>query len=226
MLLCSSVILANTNIHNACYILSEATHYHAEQLIERLQEYITVNMESFLESCILDEIPHSLVKQLATFVRAKQIEKSSFSRSDAFVNQMMEKYAEWLVEQDVPEPIVRTNALMIPHARAIAGSSLLKKGRSMEKISPSMIGRMKPSITVASPSTELSVGQPITTPQHMLRRPTPEDDVFLMDEIDVSSLPPASSSATAMSISVPVPAWKASGSTRSVDLLLIISIGC
>ena len=217
VLLCSSVILANTNIHNACYILSEATHYHAEQLIERLQAYITVNLESFLESCILDELPHSLVKQLAKFIRAKQMEKSSFSRSDAFVNEMMEKYAEWLAEQDVLEPTIRTNTLMMRHARASAGSSLLKKGRSMEKISPSMLGRMKPIVT-----TESTSGQSVTTSQHVLRRLPEADDVFVMDEIDVSS-PPASSAAAAMPISVPAPAWKASGNTRSVDLLLLIS---
>ena len=187
-------------------------------------------METFLESCILDEIPHTLVKQLAKFVSAKQTEKSSFSRSDAFVNEMMKKYAEWLAEQDVPEPIIRTNTLMIPHARASAGLSLLKKGGSMENVSPSMLGRMKPSITVASPSTERTARQPITTPQHVLRRPPLEDDVFIMDEMDTthlpstdaSTLPPAASSATTMPIPVPVPAWKASGSTRSVDLLLII----
>lgn len=184
-------------------------------------------MESFLESCILDEIPHTLVKQLAKFVRAKQMEKSSFSRSDAFVNEMMEKYAGWLAEQDVPEPIVRKNALMMSHARASAGPSSLKKGVSMEKISPC---RMKPSITVASPSAEPTVRQPITTHQHILRRPHLEDDVFIMDEMDTTHLPGtdvgspplASSSATSMPISVPVPAWKASGSTRSVDFLLII----
>lgn len=180
-------------------------------------------MESFLESRILDEIPYTLVKQLAKFVRAKQMEKSSFSRSDAFVNEMMEKYGDWLAEQDVPEPIIRTNALMIPYARG-----LLKKGISMEKISPSVSGRMKPSIAVASPSTEPTAGQPITTPQHRLRRLPLEDDVFVMDEmytthlpgnIDVGSLPTASSSTTN---AVPVPAWKASGSTRLVDLLLKI----
>jgi inhibitor of Bruton tyrosine kinase len=196
-------------------------------------------MESFLESCILDEIPHSLAKQLSKFVLAKQMEKSSFSRSDAFVNGMMEKYADWLAEQDVPEPIIRTNALMIP--RAGAGSSLLKKGGSMEKmkISPSMFGRMKPSIAVASPSTEpTAAGQPIMTPQHMLRRLPLEDDLFVMDEMDntthfpgtdAGSLPLASSSTTTMPISISVPAWKASGSTRSVNLLLMIpcvDFGC
>jgi hypothetical protein len=162
-------------------------------------------MESFLESCILDEISHSLVKQLAKFVRAKQMEKSSFSRSDAFVNEMMEKYAEWLAEQDVPEPIIRKNTLMIPHARASAGSNFLRKGRSMEKLSPLMLGRMKPLIT------ESTAGQSITTPQHVLRRLPEADDVFVMDEIDMSSLPQA---ATSLPNSAPSPVWKASGSTR------------
>lgn len=227
VLLCSSVILANANIYNACYILSDATHYHAQQLIERLQEYITVNMEPFLESRILDEIPYSLVKQLAKFVRAKQTEKSPFSRSDAFVNELMEKHAEWLAEQDLPEPIIRANAMMIPSARASAGSSSLKKASFMEKISPPMLGRMKPSVST-SPSTQPAVGERITTPQHTLRHPPLGDDVFVMDEMDTahsfsadSALPSSSPSATAMPISVPTPAWRASGNTRSVHPWLI-----
>ena len=172
-------------------------------------------MESFLESCILDEIPHSLVKQLAKIVCTKQMEKSPFSRSDAFVNEMMGKHAEWLAEQDVPEPIIQTNALMVSHARASAGSSLLKKGRSMEKISPSMLGSR-----IKLTSTESTAGQSNTTPHHVLRRLPETDDVFVMDEIDAS---PASAPAMAMPISIPVPAWKASGSTRSVDHLLVVS---
>ena len=179
-------------------------------------------MESFLETRILDEIPYTLVKQLAKFVRAKQMEKSPFSRSDAFVNEMMKKYAEWLAEQDIPRPIVRANALMIPHARASAGSSLLKKGRSMEKLSPLMFGsRMKPSINLTSPSTEPTTpGRLITTPQHTLRHLPLGDDVFVMDEMDMTHLPsvevslPSFSSAAA--ISDPVPAWKSLGGTRSV----------
>ncbi|KAF8810432.1 hypothetical protein BYT27DRAFT_7186506 [Phlegmacium glaucopus] len=232
VLLCSSVILANANIYNACYILSDATHYHAQQLVERLQEYITVNMESFLESRMLDEIAYTLVKQLAKFVRAKQTEKSPFSRSDAFVNEMMEKHAEWLAEQDLPEPIVRANAMLISSARVGAGSSLLKKASFMDKISPSMLGRMKPPVSM-SPSTQPTVGQPITTPQQPLRRPPLGDDVFVMDEMDtahsfgadLASLP-SSSSAPTMLMSVPAlstpPAWKASGNTR-VDMKAVMA---
>lgn len=222
VLLCSSVILANTNISNACYILSDATHYHAQQLIERLQAYITVNLESFLESRILDEIPYTLVKQLSTYVRAKHTEKSPFSRSNAFVNDMMQKHAEWLAEQDLPEPIVRRSAMMLLPAKSSAGSS--KGGGFVEKISPPILGRMKPSVSMTFPST-----QPVMAPQSTLRRPPVGDDVFVMDEMDTAhsfipdsgSLPSSSPSAMATPASVPSPVWKASVSTRSVHLYLI-----
>lgn len=182
-----------------------------------------------MESHILDEIPYTLVKQLAKFVHAKQKEKSPFSRSNTFVDGLMKKYAEWLEGQDLPESIVRTNSLMILPTRASTGSSLLKKGASMEKISPSMAGRIKPSISMTSPRTQPppSVGQLITIPpQQTLRRLPPGDDVFLMDEMDaVHSLSAdlgssSSSSTTDLPISAPVPAWKASGNIRLVVLFL------
>ena len=118
-------------------------------------------METFLESCILDEMPRALVKQLAKFVSAKQMEKLSFSRSDAFVNEMMEKYyVEWLAEQDVSEPNIRTNALMIPHARASAGLSLLKKGGSMENVSPSILGKWNlPSLWLLQARSKMPASQ-------------------------------------------------------------------
>jgi hypothetical protein len=109
ILLCSAVILEYLNIHNACYILSDATHYHATQLVESVQGYMTANMESLLESRMLDDMPYALVKQLAKFARQQQLEKSPFSRSGVFVEKAMEKHAEWLKLQDIPEPIVASH---------------------------------------------------------------------------------------------------------------------
>ena len=160
-------------------------------------------------------------------MRKKQAEKSPFSRSDAYVNEMMGKYAGWLAEQDLPEPIVRANnALMVVSSPFVKlGAGLLKKRGSMEKLSPSMLGRTRPSIgSMPSPSIpQPTAGQPIVTShhQHTLHRPPWGDDVFVMDEMysahsssaDLGFLP---SSPAAMTIPVPVPAWKASGSPRSV----------
>ena len=178
-----------------------------------------------MESRILDEIPYTLVKQLSKYVRAKHTEKSPFSRSNSFVNDMMQKHAEWLAEQDFPEPIVRRSAMMLLPARSSAGSSSLKKGGGfVEKISPPISGRMKPSVSMTFPNT-----QPIMAPQSTLRRPPLGDDVFVMDEMDPAhsfipdsgSLPSSPPSAMATPASVPSPVWKASVSTRSVHLYVI-----
>ncbi|KAF8994964.1 hypothetical protein BDQ17DRAFT_1392318 [Cyathus striatus] len=81
VLLCSSVILKFTNLYNACSILAEATYFNAEQLIDRVQSYMTVNMEAFMDGRMLNSIPHALAKQLSKFVKGKQTEKSPVSRS-------------------------------------------------------------------------------------------------------------------------------------------------
>ncbi|KAJ2916728.1 hypothetical protein MD484_g3726, partial [Candolleomyces efflorescens] len=108
LLLCSSVILNYLNIHNCCYILAEATHYHALQLIDRVQEYMAANMESLLELGFLDELPDYLLQQLSSFIAKRQSEKSTFTRSPVYVDSVLAKHWDWLLSEDIPGPIVRT----------------------------------------------------------------------------------------------------------------------
>ncbi|KAG5636401.1 hypothetical protein H0H81_008175 [Sphagnurus paluster] len=129
VLLCSSVILQHANIHNACFILADATYLHAQQLIERMQSFIAVNMELFLETGMLDDIPIALVKQLAQFVRAKQAEKATVSRSNELINNALGKHAEWLAEQDIPAPYSRVNGASI--SRKTSSAKLKTLGPSM-----------------------------------------------------------------------------------------------
>ncbi|KDR81018.1 hypothetical protein GALMADRAFT_241641 [Galerina marginata CBS 339.88] len=214
VLLCSSVILIHSNISNACYVLADATHYHVQPLVEKLQEYISANMESFLESHILDEIPYSLVKQLAKFVMQRQIEKSPFSRSDAFVKYVLAKHAEWLASEDIPEPIVRSVG------KGGLGSS--RKDFSGVKLSPPT-----PSKKVAqnSPLSGSSRQAQILSPQRMLRRPPSGDEIFMMDVNDAPSTSmPASDVPTTFSlpsVSSP-PVWKAHGVPR-VDMKAVMA---
>lgn len=109
MLLCSAVILQHANIHNACFILAEATHLHAQQLIDRIQSFITVNMELFLETGMLDDFSTALVKQLTEFSQAKQTEKYPITRSSHLINEALIKHADWLALQDIPMPISRSS---------------------------------------------------------------------------------------------------------------------
>ncbi len=75
MLVCSSVMLRHITILNVCSVLADATYYHAIELVTSLQGYMARNMETLLESRMLDDFPGYLIKQLAAFVRKKQAEK-------------------------------------------------------------------------------------------------------------------------------------------------------
>ncbi|KAF9441684.1 hypothetical protein P691DRAFT_812198 [Macrolepiota fuliginosa MF-IS2] len=176
VLICSDVILTYSDIHNACYILADATYFSASQLVDRIQSYITANMELFLESHMLDDIPQDLVLQLAHFVQAKQKAKAPFTRGGQLVGRVTENWKGWLESQDVPVPFVRSNKpwqekknwLPLPN---------------FEKL-------------------EIRVGA-----SKVLRRPPSVDDIFAMDDTEVSD-PRASLQQTVGSPSVGGPAWK------------------
>ncbi|KAG6857373.1 hypothetical protein H0H87_004733 [Tephrocybe sp. NHM501043] len=204
--ICSSVILQHVNVHNACFVLAEATYLHAEQLIDRIQSFITVNMELFLETGILDDIPSYLIKQLAQFARQKQVEKSPISRSDLLVEMALEKHKDWLELQDFPVPL----------------------GRQSQGISRKESATLKMSRTGPNSSPQQS---PSTHPQ--LRRPASNDDIFAMDEalpsriVDQSRPPlsaanPLSSAEAASSTSNPTPVWKAASNPR-VDMKTVMA---
>jgi inhibitor of Bruton tyrosine kinase len=70
---------------------------------------MAVNMETLLESQMLDDLTPDLVDQLGCFIRRQQTGKSPISRSNVLVNKAMANHADWLALQDIPQPIVRSN---------------------------------------------------------------------------------------------------------------------
>ena len=165
---------------------------------------MTANMESLLESRMLDDMPHALVKQLAKFTRQQQLEKSPFSRSGVFVEKVMEKHAEWLKLQDIPESIVASHKTGPRKEAAVSRVKLSPPGSSS--------GSSKKSVEpVERPNP--------ATPQRALRRPPSGDDVFLMDE-------PESPGAESMPLTPQAPpptsppVWKAATVPRYVLLLI------
>ncbi|EKM81534.1 hypothetical protein AGABI1DRAFT_54346, partial [Agaricus bisporus var. burnettii JB137-S8] len=109
VLLCSEVILTYTSLHNACYVLYLATYYSATQLIDRVQSFITANMELFLQSYMLDDIPLDLLTQLSNYAQEKQKEKAPFVRGGVLEEGVMEKWRKWVEDLDVPIPMVRSH---------------------------------------------------------------------------------------------------------------------
>lgn len=168
---------------------------------------MTANMESLLESRMLDDMPYALVKQLAKFARQQQLEKSPFSRSGVSVEKAMEKHAEWLKLQDIPEPLAASHHHHKTGPRKEAAVSRVK-------LSPPGSGSSKKSVEpIERPNP--------ATPQRTLRRPPSGDDVFIMDE-------PESPRAESMPLTPQAPpppptlppVWKAATVPRYVLLLI------
>lgn len=148
------------NVQNACYILSEATHYSAKDLINAVQGYIAVNMESLLESRMLDVLSPALIRQLSCFVRERQMDKSPVTRRNVLGKLAMERHAEWLSLQDFPSPIIRSNKQLT------------------RRDSP----RLSPSSRVQPPSVRITSSA--LKPQG-LSAPIGVDDIFTMDDVDL-----------------------------------------
>lgn len=194
------MILQHVNVYNACFVLADASRLNAEQLIYRIQNFIAVNMELFLETGMLEDMPPDLIKQLALFAGQKQLEKSPISRSSVVVNMALEKHADWLALQDFPVPL----------------------GRRSQGISRKESASLKSNQAGLSNSPKQSPNK-----QPHLRRPPSNDDIFLMDEADTlpprameQPLPLTSSADSANTQSpgpatpTPIPVWKTASVPR------------
>ena len=143
---------------------------------------------------MLDDVPHRLVKQLAAFIRQKQAEKSPVSRTTASFDILREKYAEWLGGEDFAEPIIRPNQ---PQGR---GLNIERKRSRLSLRGPS------------EPAGTLSIAQ------RTMRQLPSSEDIFIMDEADVSrmardvtSAPPSNG------------VWKPHSVPRLVDVVFCIA---
>ncbi|KAJ6490578.1 hypothetical protein C8R47DRAFT_1319740 [Mycena vitilis] len=193
VLLCSAVILKWTDINNACYILTDASQYNAQQLVESIQGYIIANMETLLESRMLDDLTPALIQQLSKSVVRKQTEKSPKVRSNFMVDRAMAIYGDWLALQDIPEPIVPSSRF--PTRRDAPLSPELKRRRSR---------------------TASLTNSPVIAPQASSTAVI--DDIFEMD--DAESVTPTVPVDAVPATSVPV--WKASSAPR-VDMKTVMA---
>ncbi|KAF6760676.1 hypothetical protein DFP72DRAFT_1091851 [Ephemerocybe angulata] len=205
LLICSSVILAYLDIHNCCYILSEATHYHAVELIARVHEYMAANMESLLESRFLDELPKRLLEQLSAFIGARQTEKSKFTRTSEYLDGLLAKYWDWLAEQDIPAPIVRSM------------KSITRESVPRLKVSPPASREVPKQPMAASSLTAL----PQSPPPSIRHRPS-GDELFAMDMQDTASPSNQRASLAKPTSEAAGPAWKVADAPR-VDMKTLMA---
>ena len=183
VLLCSAVILRFVNVSNACYILGEATHYHALQLIESLEDYIMINLETFLESRLLDELPHALIKHLSFYISNQQKLKSRYSRTSEVLDGLLAKHYAWVEDQDWPTPILpkdNEGILAMLQRDARIGTTKLSPAAPLTP-APSL-GR-KGSRLMVDGSVKLDHPPSPKTPCQI----PAGDDIFLMDNLESTS---------------------------------------
>ncbi|KAF8549155.1 hypothetical protein OG21DRAFT_1606575 [Imleria badia] len=213
VLLCSQIILKYLNVYNACYLLTDAIHFNAVDLADRIQTYLVANIEMLLESRILDDLDPRVVRKLSEHACAAQAAQSPVSRSDKLGRAALEMHKEWLALQDIPVPIIPSQKLW--------------SARDSPKMSPSgstkkTMGRQS---RLHSPTTS-----PLLRPS--LAPPPQGDEIFMMDDADGGPPVKLDSAQASGGEEIPIPmitvgsarsGWKKSPATPRTDLKAIIA---
>ena len=164
VLLCSQIVLKYLNAYNACYQLTDAIHLNAVDLTDRIQSYMAANMEMLLESRILDDLDHRVVRKLSEHTCAEQAAQSPVSRFGMLGRAALEKHKEWLASQDIPVPVIPTQKLW-----PAKDSPKMSPPGSVKK---TMGRQSRPHSPTRSPVLRPSLAQP------------PGDEIFAMDDAD------------------------------------------
>lgn len=219
VLLTSQFILKFLNIHNACYVLSEAFFLNAYDLVSSVEGYIAENLETFLESHMLDVLSPSLVKHLSAFIRTQQEKKASIVRSNTLVDHAMRKWQEWVEGEDIPPTVFVPSAASQRRQRDRKLSQALKFSSPPSPLLNASFGHQRElgKATQSSPILSARVSaSPGLKPEAPIRE---SDDLFDMDDMDIGppSIDPAEPHVlTGGSSSGTSPAWKASSAPRYV----------
>ncbi|EJU03260.1 hypothetical protein DACRYDRAFT_115464 [Dacryopinax primogenitus] len=199
MLVCSSVILRHVNLYNIPSLLADAAHLSAKPLLNSLCGYLAMNLESVMESRLLDDMPRDLLGKVGEYIRSLQAERSPVARSGILIEEAMKTNMDWSSMEDFPQPIQRSWKKMV---------------KPSPKLSP--INPLSPRI---SPLIKPLMSPPANKNTHFKSPPLviPDDGgIFAMDEdVETSRIPPMSldtpaSSQPASPLPIPnrAPVWK------------------
>ncbi|KAK1230240.1 hypothetical protein PQX77_006668 [Marasmius sp. AFHP31] len=218
ILITSQMVLKFLHTSNACYILTEATHYNIQPLVASVQGYIAADLETFLENKMLEALAPSVVKQLSVYVRSKQEEKAQFIRGGGNSTGLMEKWKDWLMQEDIPTIIVPSVATQ-KRARE-------KRVSQASKLSPPSPSIMPLFSTSKAKGKDVAIVErsPLLKGHSPRQEATGGDDIFDMDGLDIgpASLSATSSALHTRSSATSVPAWKAPSVPR-VDMRALLA---
>ncbi|KAH7100947.1 hypothetical protein BKA62DRAFT_704588 [Auriculariales sp. MPI-PUGE-AT-0066] len=182
ILICSSCILRHINIWNACSLLTDASQYFAHPLIRSIQGYIACNLETMLESRLLDSLGYDVLKRLAIGLQERQVHKAPYVRTSTAMDELLGKWVDWLDDQDIPTPIVRTGAIAKRTSRLNATTS--------PKASPTATVPKRRSSDTHLLATISPLPSPTVVPSDY-KAIAAAEDIFEMDEMEDLSSPSA-----------------------------------
>ncbi|EPQ30341.1 uncharacterized protein PFL1_01867 [Pseudozyma flocculosa PF-1] len=103
-LVCGSLLRNRVLSQNVGAVMTEAGFYEAAQLKEITMDYCTKNLESLLESGMLVELEHKMLRELTAFLRRRQDEKMRRTLAQDSVLALVEKHREYYDDLDIPPP--------------------------------------------------------------------------------------------------------------------------
>ncbi|PWN47537.1 hypothetical protein IE53DRAFT_371375 [Violaceomyces palustris] len=203
-LLCCVLLRRRVLANNVSAVLTDADFYHALPLKEACLDYCTRTMETLLESGMLDELGHRMLKDLTKYVRNKQDEKMRRTLASDRVLALIEKHREYYDDLDIPEPSLHLVVNKVGKRLKSPGLHPADSSRRMQSfsagggVSPLTSPRMKP---LGGSSNILNVG--------------PGSDPSMMFSMDEDETPQQGKSPSLNAVQATSSSRSASSSTTS-----------
>lgn len=139
VLVLSQVIRRHVATNNAASLASEAAFHNAMDLKRSIFLYIACNLETMLENGFLDDMDTRMLNDLSSFIQDRQGSKLPVSRSGILEDMAVQREAEWLANQDIPQLKARPPRVWKPRSPRIYATppapSKKAKGKGKEKLS-------------------------------------------------------------------------------------------
>ncbi|KZV60410.1 hypothetical protein PENSPDRAFT_659569 [Peniophora sp. CONT] len=207
LLVCASLVLKYITPHNISAVYTDASNLDCAPLHARLHDYMATGLETLLDGNLLDELHPRLVKSLSVAIRDAQADHMRRARVGTMVEieMLMDKYKDWLDNEDFPVPIVRTAA-----------------PRNSPKLSPKASRNRRTSLP-GSPTTSPSIRPGLSS--------IPvggDEDLFTMDDVpalnlDSPAVPPTTATPAAAPEVKGASPWKSKATPQRVDMKSILA---
>ena len=124
--------------NNAASLATEAAFHNAVDLKRSIFSYIACNLETMLENGFLDDMDNRILSDLAGYIQDLQGSKLPVSRSGILADMAVQREAEWLADQDIPQIKARPPRVWKPRSPKIFATAPVRTKKSKGKCKQSL----------------------------------------------------------------------------------------